>query len=310
MSKTGKTAKVDMVVVGSIGIDTIETPFGTAKEVLGGSVSYACAAASRFARVGVVGVVGEDFPSAARRLYTRLGFDLAGLQTRPGRTFRWHGVYDPDMVNRRTLSTELNVFADFAPELPAAYRAAPMILLGNIAPALQLHVLDQCRAPRFVVADTMDLWIRTARADLLKVIARVDLLALNDSEARLLTGLHNLRECAFAILKLGPRFVIIKKGEHGALLFSRRGLFAMPAYLVARVIDPTGAGDAFAGGMLGWLAARGAVTEGALRQAMVYGSLVASFAVEAFSLDRIGKLTRAQIAARRREFAAMLRIPG
>ena len=297
-----------LVVVGSIGIDTIETPQARRPDILGGSVSYACAAASFFARAGMVGVVGSDFPRAHVALFRRLGIDTAGLQTVEGRTFRWSGVYEQNMDQRRTLSTELNVFADFQPELPAAYRAAPFLFLANIAPALQLHVLDQMQAPRFVLADTMDLWINVALDDLRRVIKRVDMLTLNESEARHLTGRHNLLAAAGQLLKMGPRHVLIKKGEHGSILFSSGGrIFLMPAFPLEEVRDPTGAGDTFAGGFIGRLAAGGRCDEAALRRAMVYGSVVASFGVEDFSLGRLRRISRADIDRRTALFRRMCR---
>jgi cytidine kinase len=302
--------EVEVVVVGSNGLDTIETKFESRADVLGGSVSYACAAASYFARTGMVGVVGADFPAAYLAQYEAFGIDLAGLAREPGQTFRWAGVYDDDMINRRTLSTELNVFAAFKPELPAAYRRAPFLLLGNIAPALQLHVLAQIEAPRFVVADTMDLWINIASDELKAVIGRVDMVMLNDGEARLLTGEHNLRQCAAHILQMGPRYVVIKKGEHGAMLFSPAGIFLASAYPVDAVVDPTGAGDAFAGGFLGCLAGVGEVTDGAVRRALLHGAVIASVAVEGFGLDRLAAVDRSTIADRLAELERMMRVDG
>ncbi len=298
---------IDAVIVGSIGIDTVETPFDRRASVLGGSASYACAAASFQARrVGMVGVVGTDFPAGYRKLYRRFGIDTEGLQVRPGETFRWSGVYEANMDNRRTLSTELNVFAAFSPELPAAYRSAPFLFLGNISPALQLHVLDQVARPRFVMLDTMDLWINTARESLREVIARVDLLTLNESEARHLSGQHGLVAAARRLLELGPRYVCIKKGEHGSLLFTRTSIFIMPAFPLEVVRDPTGAGDTFAGGFLGALARGGVVNDRAIRRAMIYGSVLASFGVEDFSLDRLARLKRTQLDQRVRLFRGML----
>lgn len=301
-----KKPAVDVAIVGSIGIDTVETPTDRREHILGGSASYACAAASFFSRVGMVGVVGTDFPAAYLKLYKRFGIDTEGLQVRPGETFRWSGVYESNMDNRRTISTELNVFASFSPELPEGYRDAPYLFLANISPSLQLHVLDQVRRPRFVMLDTMDLWINTARDELHTVIGRVDLLTLNESEARHLTGRHALMQAARRLLELGPKYVIIKKGEHGSMLFSRRSIFLMPAYLLEDVRDPTGAGDTFAGGFLGALARMGTVSESAIRRAMLYGSVVASFGVEDFSLDRLAKLKRSQIEQRVRLFRRML----
>ena len=301
-----RPAPLQLVIVGSVGLDTIETPAAKQADLLGGSASYACAAASFFTPTGMVGVVGSDFGKGYLDIYRGFGFDLAGLQVREGRTFRWSGVYEDNMDNRRTLSTELNVFAEFQPELPENYRQAPFLFLANIAPALQLSVLKQVRKPRFIVADTMDLWINVALADLKKVIRRVDLLTLNESEARHLTGERMLIKAARKLLGWGPQYILIKKGEHGAVLFSKRGTFLMPAYPLEEVNDPTGAGDTFAGGFIGQLAAGGKVTEEALRLAMLVGTVMASFNVEAFSLNRLTKLTRREFTRRVAEFKKML----
>jgi sugar/nucleoside kinase (ribokinase family) len=299
---------VDLVVVGSIGIDTIETPLARQEEILGGSVSYACSAASFFTEVGMVGVVGDDFPAEYTELYAGFGIDLAGLQRAPGKTFRWSGVYEADMINRRTLSTDLNVFADFEPVLPANYRRAPFFLLGNISPELQLHVLSQAEDAQFVVADTMDLWINTAHDALMELVPRIDMLTVNDGEARLLTGEWNLKRCAARILDWGPRYVIVKKGEHGAMLCSKSGVFMLPGYPVDEVRDPTGAGDAFAGGLMGALARAGTAGERDLRAAMLFGTVVASFGVEEFSLGRLRNLSVAEIEARTESLKSMIRV--
>ena len=299
---------VQLVVVGSIGIDTIETPKARRESILGGSASYACASAAFFTKAGMVGVVGTDFPPAYRRLYEKLNIDLEGLQTVQGETFRWSGVYEANMDNRRTISTELNVFADFSPQLPASYIDAPFLFLANISPGLQLRVLDQMRKPRFTVMDTMDLWINVAREDLLKVIRRVDLLTVNESEARHLSGESALIKAARFLLSLGPKHVLIKKGEHGSILFSSNSIFLTPAFPLEVVEDPTGAGDSFAGGFMGALAAGGDVNENAIRRAMIYGSVVASFGVEAFSLNRLEKLSLEQIEERASLFREMIRI--
>ena len=296
-----------VVMVGSIGLDTIETPLARREDILGGSVSYACVACSRFVKTGMVGIVGTDFPEAYTDLYRSCGIDLAGLQRVEGKTFRWSGVYDADMINRRTRSTDLNVFADFSPELPDAYRSVPFVLLGNIGPELQLHVLDQVPSPEFVVADTMDLWINHARQPLEAVIRRVDMLMLNDSEARLLTGEANLRRCAGRILAMGPRYVVIKKGEHGAMLFSKEGIFLVPAYPVENLQDPTGAGDSFAGAFIGALAQADRVDDRSVRRALLYGSVIASIGVEAFSLDRLIEATPEAVEERFESFKNMLR---
>lgn len=304
----GEAKDVNVVIVGSIGLDTIETPFEKRESLLGGSVSYACAAASFFTGVGMVGVVGTDFDDDHMAVYRQFGIDLDGLQQVEGRTFRWSGVYDADMINRQTLSTELNVFEHFMPVMPESYRGADYVLLGNIAPELQLHVLDQVESPEFIVADTMDLWINIAREKLLDVIGRVDMLMLNDSEARLLTDKYHLRSCAEAIRAMGPRYVVIKKGEHGAMLFGPDGLFIVPAYPVEAVTDPTGAGDTFAGAMIGHLAQNGGVSDGALRAALLHGAVVASYGVEAFSLNRLIALTAGDISGRAAELRTMLTV--
>jgi sugar/nucleoside kinase (ribokinase family) len=304
---SANAATIPLVIVGSVGIDTIETPRDKREGILGGSASYACAAASFFTGVGMVGVVGTDFPERYHAAYKHFKINTEGLQVRPGETFRWSGVYEANMDNRRTISTELNVFATFSPELPQAYTTCPYLFLGNISPGLQMHVLDQVAKPRFVVLDTMDLWINVAKEDLLKVIRRVTMLTLNESEARHLSGEHALVKAARKLLSLGPKYVLIKKGEHGSILFSKKSIFMMPAFLLEDVVDPTGAGDTFAGGFLGALARSGAVSQSAIRKAMVYGSVVASFGVEDFSLDRLGKLTLDEIEARAALFRKMTR---
>jgi len=299
---------VKLVVVGSIGLDTIETPQARKEEILGGSVSYACAGASFFAPTGMVGVVGTDFPEPCMDVYRKFGIDLAGLQKAHGKTFRWSGVYEQDMNNRRTLATDLNVFGKFMPELPNDYAKAPFLFLANISPELQLHVLSQAKSAEFVAADTMDLWINIARNPLMEVVSAVDLLTLNESEARLLSGENNLIRAARKILGWGPEYVIIKKGEHGAMLFSKAGIFIVPAYPLEVVHDPTGAGDTFAGGFMGALSERGDVSETAIRKAMSYGSVVASFGVEDFSLDRLQTLSRHEIETRFAAFRTLTHI--
>lgn len=299
---------VQLVIVGSIGIDTVETPFQRKEEILGGSISYACAAASFFTSTGMVGVVGTDFPVTYRDIYSRFNIDIEGLQTAQGSTFRWSGVYEDDMINRRTISTDLNVFADFSPELPEKYVHAPYVLLGNISPELQSHVLDQVKDPEFVVADTMDLWISISREELVKVISRVNMLMLNDSEVRMLTGEHNLVKCARMVLEMGPQYVIVKKGEHGAMLVSRGGVFIVPAFPIDQVVDPTGAGDAFAGAFMGALAFGGAVDETSVRKCMITASTVASFAVEGFSLDVMLDMTMKDIEQRQASLIQMMSV--
>ncbi len=282
---------VNVTVVGSIGLDTIETPRERRDEILGGSASYACAAASFFSRVGMVGIVGTDFPSAYTDLYDHFQIDRQGLQVAEGQTFRW------------------SVFADFSPDIPPAYRNAPYLFLANISPDLQLHVLDQVDSPQFVLADTMDLWIEIARDALTEVIRRVHMLTLNESEARHYTGKHNLVQAARELLALGPSHVLIKKGEHGSILFTDSGTFVLPAYPLDHVEDPTGAGDSFAGGLIGALAEEDEVNDGALRRALVHGNIVASFGVEAFSLERFHALDRGDIDDRVNHFRKMIHVP-
>lgn len=298
----------DVVIVGSVGIDTIETPREKRPEILGGSASYACAAASFFVKTGMVGIVGTDFPKSFIDLYHQLGVDTEGLQIKDGKTFRWSGVYEQNMDHRRTLSTDLNVFASFSPELPDSYRSAPYLFLANISPELQLHVLDQVKKPRFVLLDTMDLWINVAKEDLIKVIGKVTMLTLNEHEARHLTGEHGLIRAARALLALGPKYLCIKKGEHGSILFTKKHIAMMPAYPLEDVQDPTGAGDTFAGGFIGALARSGKVSETAIRKAMTYGSVVASFGVEKFSLERLQALSLEEIETRAAAFRKMGRI--
>lgn len=299
---------IEMVVVGSLGLDTVETKFDRQEDVLGGSVSYACAAASFFAKTAMVGVAGTDFPDDYIKCFKHFDIDLEGLQLQEGKTFRWSGVYEDDMINRRTLSTCLNVFADFMPALPANYQEAPYVLLGNISPEIQLHVLSQIKKPKFVMADTMDLWINIADEDLQNVIRNVNMLAVNDAEARLLTQEYNLKTCAAKILEMGPEYVVIKKGEHGALLASRDGFYLIPAYPVDDLVDPTGAGDAFAGAFLGLLAERDTIDDKTVCEALLVGSVVASFSVEAFSLNRLERLDKQAIAERLETLKTMIRI--
>jgi sugar/nucleoside kinase (ribokinase family) len=296
---------MSVLIVGSTALDSIKTPKAENPRLLGGSASHAAVAASFFAPVKLVGVVGEDFPKKYLALYRRHNIDLAGLQILPGKTFHWSGEYEVNMNNRRTLATELGVFETFNPKLPAAYQDSPFVLLANIAPSLQSHVLNQMRRPKFVVADTMDLWLNIALPDLLQLIKRVDGFVLNESEARQLTKEDNLLAALKKIHKLGPKYVIIKKGEHGAILSSRKGLFVSPAYPLHRVVDPTGAGDSFVGGMMGYLsAARGSVDDN-LRRAMIYGTVVASYCCEGFGLNFTTRIKRPAIEARYKELVKL-----
>ena len=303
------TKEIPLVIVGSVAIDTIETPTEKHEEILGGSASYACAAASFFTRPGMVGIVGSDFPKNFLETWEAMGTDLEGLQVAEGETFRWSGVYEENMDNRRTLSTHLNVFESFSPELPERYRKAPFLFLGNIHPALQLHVLEQVEDPRFILIDTMDLWINAARDELLEVIAKCHMLTLNESEARMLTGEQSLGLAARHLLALGPAQVLIKKGANGSMLFTHDAPpFLLHAYPLDTFKDPTGAGDTFAGGLMGHLAAMGKTDPDSIRQAMVSGSIVASFGVEEFSLERLIQLQPSELEERTREFKEMCRI--
>jgi len=298
---------MSVLVVGSIALDTIKTPLEEHADLLGGSASYGAVAASFFSPVNLVGVVGDDFPKEHLALLESRRIDIAGLQVVEGRTFRWSGEYMWDLNTRETRSVELNVFENFTPALPEAYRRTPVILLANIAPGLQHHVLDQIIDPKFIIADTMDLWINIAKDELVSLLARVHMLILNDGEARQLTGETSLITAGRRIREMGPAFVAIKKGEHGCLLFSHNEFFSCPAYPLEDIHDPTGAGDTFAGGLAGFLAAgnSGGVTFDRLRQAVVYGSVLASYNVEKFSLERLKTVTPGDISERYRMFQLM-----
>jgi sugar/nucleoside kinase (ribokinase family) len=275
--------------------------------LLGGSASHAAVAASFFSPVNLIGVVGKDFPSRYLRLYQRHRINLEGLQILPGKTFHWSGEYEANMNNRRTLLTELGVFETFSPTLPESHRESAFVLLANIAPSLQHHVLEQMKTPKFVAADTMDLWLNIALPDLLKLLKRIDAFVLNDSEAHQLTKEDNLFAALRKIHKLGPTYVVIKKGSHGSILSGPRGLFICPAYPLPKVVDPTGAGDSFVGGMMGYLASSRGPIESHIRRAMIYGSVVASFCCEGFGLLRTTKVTRRQIDQRVRELERLTR---
>jgi len=296
-----------VLVVGSIALDTVKTPVEEHTDLLGGSASYAALSASFFAPVKLVGVVGDDFPESEFEFWKRRKIDAEGVQRVSGKTFRWSGEYAWDLNTRETRSVALNVFENFQPVLPESYRNTDYVLLANIAPTLQAHVLDQMKRPRFVVADTMDLWIETTRPALDALLPRVDLLILNDSEAREMTKETSLIKAGRRIRTFGPRYVAIKKGEHGALLFGDGDqFFSCGAYPLEDIHDPTGAGDTFAGGMAGYLG--GTVKKvhfNDLRKAMIYGSVLASFCVEAFSLDRLRTLSMEEVAKRYETFKLM-----
>ena len=298
---------MSVLIVGSTALDSIKTPKAENPRLLGGSASHAGVAASFFSPVNLVGVVGADFPRRYIQLYRRHGIDLAGLQILPGKTFHWSGEYEANMNNRRTLLTELGVFEHFTPTLPPAYQRAPFVLLANIAPALQLHVLKQMRQPKFVAADTMDLWLNVALPDLLRLIKKLDAFVLNDSEAHQLTQEENMLAALRKIHRMGPRYVVIKQGSHGSVLSGPRGLFICPAYPLRAVVDPTGAGDSFAGAMMGYLAAAKGPVEQHIRRAMIYGTVVASFCCEGFGLKCTTRLTRPRIEKRVRELEKLTR---
>jgi sugar/nucleoside kinase (ribokinase family) len=292
---------MSVLIVGSTALDSIKTPKAENPRLLGGSASHAAVAASFFSPVRLVGVVGDDFPKKYVALYRRHKIDLEGLQMLRGKTFHWSGEYEVNMNNRRTLLTELGVFETFTPTLPKSYQQSPFVLLANIAPGLQHHVLNQMRRPKFVVADTMDLWLNIALKDLLKLLPRLDGFVLNDSEAHQLTKEDNVFAALKKIHKLGPKYVIIKKGSHGSILSSPRGFFICPAYPLHNVCDPTGAGDSFVGGLMGYLAtARGSIDTN-IRRAMIHGSVVASFCCEGFGLNQTTRVKRSQIDRRVRE---------
>lgn len=294
-----------LLITGSIALDSVKTPIEQHDDMLGGSASYAAVAASFFTGVNLVGIVGTDFPAPYRKLYEKYNIDLAGLQVADGKTFRWSGEYEWDLNIRRTLSVALNVFETFQPTLPAAYRQTPYVFLANISPTLQMHVLQQVTKPKFVVADTMDLWIDIARDALLELLPQIDCLVLNDSETRALTKQTSLIKAARQILGWGPKYVVVKKGEHGCLLFAKDFFFSAPAYPLEDIHDPTGAGDCFAGAFTGYLAKCGAVTPTTLRKAVIYGSALASFNVEAFSLGRLQTLTSKDLEDRYQLFKMM-----
>jgi sugar/nucleoside kinase (ribokinase family) len=291
-----------VLIVGSVAFDSVETPLGREENVLGGAAVYASVSASFFAPVQIVGVVGTDFPKHHVEFLRARGIDTEGLQVAEGQTFRWSGFYDYDLNQAHTRQTDLNVFADFHPRLPEAYRDARIVFLANIDPDLQLEVLDQVRDPRLVVCDTMNFWIERKPERLREVLKRVNLVFMNDAEARQFCGTFSLLRAARDLLAMGPDGVIIKKGEHGALLFTKGKHFSAPSYLLEQVADPTGAGDTFAGGFIGYLAYTGDLSEANLRKATVYGSVMASFNIQDFSLNRLRGLTQEEISARYEEF--------
>lgn len=288
---------MSVLIVGSVALDYLETPFGKMEKALGGSATFISIAASYLTRgVRFVGIVGGDFPKEHMDYLSSRGIDLQGLLVvEEGKTFSWGGRYHKDMNNRDTLYTELGVFETFNPEIPNNWRRTDFVVLGNIHPSLQLHVLDQILQPKLVICDTMNLWIDISRDELLQTIARVDVLILNDQEAKILTNETNLIVAGNVMLGMGPKTIVIKKGEHGALLIQKDHFFSAPAYPLASIVDPTGAGDTFAGGFVGWLARNGDTGFENLKRAVIYGSTLASYCVEQFSIEGIRSLTDEQI---------------
>ena len=296
---------MSILVVGSVALDSVETPFGSADRVIGGSGVFFSAAASLLGPVRLVGVVGADYPMEQLDFLTERGVDLAGVERAEGESFFWAGRYSYDLNLRDTLETRLGVFGDFAPQIPDEYRDSRYVFLGNIDPVLQLDVLDQMREPAAVICDTMNYWIEGSREALVELLKRVDILMVNDAEARQLAGDHNLLGAARWIQERGPRLVVVKKGEHGAILFGPDWMFFVPGFLLEVIFDPTGAGDSFAGGFVGYMASVDSQEPDDLRRAMVYGSVMGSFAVESFSVDRFRSLDEKEILHRIMEFKEM-----
>ncbi len=297
-----------LLIVGSIAFDDLDMPTGQYRDVLGGAATYSSLAASLLApgAVRVVGIVGEDFPEAHLAELRARGVDTAGVERAAGRTFRWHGRYSEDLSSRTSIDTQLNVFADFSPKIPAAYEKSAFVLLGNIHPKLQVDVLQQARQPKLVAADTMNFWIEREPAALGEMLRRIDLLIINDEEVRQLSGVQNLVRAAADIRKRGPKALVVKRGEFGALLFDDAGTFFVPAYPLEEVLDPTGAGDSFAGGLLGYLAARGEVSPGSLRKALFFAAAMGSFCVEGIGPSRLLAIGRPELASRIASFAKLV----
>ena len=294
-----------ILAVGSVALDSVETPFGKVREALGGSATFFSASARFFSPVSVVAVVGEDFPKKHLALLKHLGVDTRGIQVEKGRTFRWKGFYGYDLNSARTLKTELNVFQNFVPQISAENRAARYVFLANIDPDIQLSVLSQVRSPLFTACDTMNYWIENKKPSLRRLLRKVDIILCNDAEARELSGEYNLVRAARWILGQGPKLLVIKKGEHGVLCFSKNFVFLAPAYLLESIYDPTGAGDSFAGGFIGYLTRSPRLNESVVRKAVIYGSVLASYNVESFSLDRVARLKPNEVEKRYRQFKEM-----
>ena len=297
---------MSLLVIGSIAFDSVQTPFGQRDNLLGGSASYLSTSASYFGKVQTCGVVGQDFPAAHLDFFASRGVDLAGVERVDGKTFRWRGQYGHDLNVATTLETQLNVFKTFRPTLPESFKQAKYVMLGNIDPAAQLAVIEQLKAPKLVACDTMNYWIGDYNASLRKTLARVDLLSVNEAEARQLAETHNLLKAAEVIRAMGPKRLVIKRGEYGALLFDEAGVFALPGFPLETVCDPTGAGDTFAGGLMGYIASKQSDDPATLRRAVVVGSVMASFVVEDFSLDRLRTLDNKAIEARLRAYKDLM----
>lgn len=302
--------KSPALIVGSVAFDDLEMPSGTFNDVLGGAATYSSITASLLTPVRLVGVVGNDFPAAVLEDLKKRGVDTAGVEHADGKTFRWRGRYSPDLSSRTTLDTQLNVFADFRPKIPAQFRSSPFVLLGNIHPALQLEVLAQVEKPKLVMADTMNFWISGEPKLLGEVLAKIDLLVINDEEARELTGIHNLVKAAADIRKRGPSRLIIKRGEHGALYFDDAGVFFAPGYPLEEVLDPTGAGDSFAGGLIGYIARMGTVDHQTIRKAIYFGSALGSFCVEGIGPKRLLDVGAKDLDKRMQQFMALVETGG
>ncbi|NUO47908.1 MAG: sugar kinase [Polyangiaceae bacterium] len=306
------SSRAPVLIVGSMAFDDLELPTGSFRDTVGGSATFASYAASTFTTVRTVAVVGDDFPEDVLKTLASRGVATGAIERASGKTFRWAGRYDADLVGRTTLDTQLNVFADFQPKIPADYAESPIVLLGNIHPELQSNVLDACVAPKLVVADTMNFWIQGEPQKLAKLLSRAQVLIINDEEARELSGIHNIRRAAADIRKRGPHTLIIKRGEHGALLFDDTGIFAVPGYPLENVVDPTGAGDSFAGGFVGYLAAhldRQSAMGHVLRSAMLYGTATASYCVEGVGTSKIQTLVMGDVEARVTQIRALFELP-
>jgi len=286
---------MSILVVGSVAFDSVKTPFGKVEEILGGSGSYFSVAASFFSPVRLVAVVGEDFPKEGLELFRKFSIDIRGLKQVPGKTFRWVGEYGSSLNEAKTLNTELNVFENFRPQIPRSYQHSDYVFLGNIDPVLQAKVLSQVEKPKFVACDTMNYWIESKPEELKKTLSMVDILIINDSEVRMLTKEYNLTKASRIIAEWGPKILVVKKGEYGVAMYNSGSIFAAPAFPLEELSDPTGAGDSFAGGFVGFLAKSGCIDDESLRKAVIYGSVMASFSVEEFSLNRLKSVTLSEI---------------